>query len=563
MSGVELLVDLFGGVALLLWGVRTVRMAMTQVFGAELRRLVGHCGRNRVLSFGAGMTVAAVLQSATATALILSSFAGRGLIATVPALALLLGADLGATLAAQLLSLPVRSLAPALIGGGVVVVLASEALRVQGYGRLALGLGLMLLALRMIGEAMLPLRESAGLAAILQLLAHEPVLALLLAAVLTWLSHSTLAIVLLVMSLAQSGLVPPALALPLVLGANLGGAVAPVMMTAGEPPESRRAPLANLLVRVCGAALALVLLPLAEPLVTGLGAAPGRLVVDFHTLYNLVLGLAVLPVAGPLARMVDRLLPPAPAAEDPAQPRHLDRAALDMPAEALACATREALRMADHVEQMLHDTLEVIERDEDALARRVASADDVVDSLHEAIKLYLARLATRELDERQGARSIEILTFTTNLEHAGDMLANGLMELAGKKRRRKVDFSSDGLAEIRTLHGQVAETLRRALSVFLTGDPALARELQAQKRRVRVLERRATIGHLRRLAAGSPTSIASSAVYLDVLRDLRRVNSHLAAIAYPVLERAEEAGEEEAPAAGPAPAAALAAPSGT
>ncbi|MDX6750802.1 Na/Pi cotransporter family protein [Geminicoccaceae bacterium 1502E] len=561
----ELLVDLGGGVALLLWGVRMVRTAITRAFGADLRRLVGHCGRSRPMAFGAGVAVATVLQSATATALILASFAGRGLIATAPALALLLGADLGATLAAQLLALPVRALAPLLVLSGLVIVLASEAARPQSLGRLVLGLGLMLLALRLIGEATLPLRQSPGLAALLELLAHEPFLALLLAALLTWLAHSTLAIVLLVMSLSQAGLVPPALALPLVLGANLGGALAPVAMTAGDTAEARRAPLGNLLVRASGALLALPLLPLVLPLLADPGGGSGRLVVDFHTGYNLLLGVAALPLVGPLARLVDRLLPPAPAGEDPGRPRHLDRDALDMPAEALACATREALRMGDHVETMLRHTLKVIETDDDVLARHVAREDDTVDALHEAIKLYLAKLAARELDEQQGARSIEILTFTTNLEHAGDMLANGLMELAGKKRRQKIAFSSEGLADIRALHVLVEDSLRRALSVFLSGDRDLARELQAQKGRVRLVERRATLSHLRRLAAGSAASIASSALYLDVLRDLRRVNSHLAAIAYPVLERrAPAAAAEEGPAALPAPpAGAAAAPSGT
>ncbi|MDX6750801.1 Na/Pi cotransporter family protein [Geminicoccaceae bacterium 1502E] len=540
MNGSEVLLAVGGGVALLLWGVRMVRTAIGRAFGAELRRVLAVCGRNRFLGFGAGLGVTAVLQSSTATALIVASFAGRGLIATVPALAVMLGADVGTTVAAQILSLPVQMFSPALVLAGVVLFMATSAARPRNMGRLLLGLGLMLLALRQIVAATEPLRDSQGLATILEMLHGEGLIAILVAAILTWLAHSSLAVVLLVMSLSASGVLPLEVALALVLGANVGGALAPVMATAGTAPPARRAPMGNLLMRLAGAVVALPLLPLIQPLLAHLSEAPARQVVNFHTGFNLAVALLMLPLIDLVARLVERLYPEAEAAEDPSRPRHLDQAALDSPADALACAAREAMRMGDHVERMLERTMRVFETDDARLAREVESEDDVVDALHEAIKLYLAQLNRQELDGRQGARSVEILVFTTNLEHAGDIIDKNLMELAAKKIRNKLRFSPAGLAEIREFHALILENLRRSLNLFVSGDVELARELVSRKVVVRAAERDATQRHLERLGAGRPETIQSSSLHLDILRDLKRINSHLTSVAYPVLERTGE-----------------------
>ncbi|MEK9968387.1 MAG: Na/Pi symporter, partial [Ferrovibrio sp.] len=232
----ELLLHLVAGVALLLWGVRMVRTGMTRAFGAPLRRYLGQAMRNRFQAFVAGIGVTALLQSSTATAMIVSSFAGRGLLAGGAAIAVLLGAGIGTSITAQYLSLDLHWLGPLCIVIGVIGFFASESGMPRHVGRLGIGIGLMLLSLEMIIGASAPLRDAPGLATILLPLEREPILGVLLFALLTWLSHASLATVLLAASLAKAGTVEPTLAIALVIGANLGTAISPLVASTGQPP---------------------------------------------------------------------------------------------------------------------------------------------------------------------------------------------------------------------------------------------------------------------------------------------------------------------------------------
>ncbi len=515
-----------------------VRTGITRAYGADLRRVVGAWSRRRLSAFAAGLGVTAILQSSTATSLMVSSFAGRGLIATVPALAVMLGANVGTTFVAQILAFKPWWLAPALLVLGVSLFFLTASSRPRHLGRVAIGLGLMLVALEMTVDATAPLREAHILPTLMAGLAGSPPLAFLLAVLLTWLAHSSLAVVLLVMSLASNHLVGPDLAIALVLGANIGGAVAPVVITAGSSAPARRAQLGNLLMRLVVALPLLLVLPeLAEFL--GLAAAdPARQVVDAHTGFNLLVAALMLPLLDLVGRLCTRLLPDQPVEENARLPRHLDQEALDTPAEALACAAREALRMGDIVMGMLARAIGVFESDDIKLAKAVEAEDDVVDALHEALKLYLTQVSREDLDPAESRRCIEILTFTTNLEHVGDIIDRNLMELAAKKIKHKLRFSPDGKAEIRAFHERVMGDMRLALNVFLSRDVGLARELVRRKTALRDAERLATESHLERLGAGRTDTLETSSLHLDVIRDLKRINSHLTAVAYPILEEA-------------------------
>ena len=529
-----------GGVALLLWGVRTVRTGVERAFGAALRNAVAAGARNRLTGFAAGLGVTALLQSSTATCLIVAAFAGGHLIATAPALAVMLGADVGSTLVAQVLSFDILWLSPVLITAGVIAFMACESSRPRQLGRAALGLGLMLLALRLIVSASEPLRASPALGQVLAPLATEPLVAVAVGVVLTWFAHSSLAIVLLVMSLAASHVVPPVLALYLVIGANIGGALAPLTMTlhGTAARTARRVPLGNLLMRGAAGAALLPFVDQLAPYLPLAGADPARQVVNFHTAFNLALALAFLPLVGPVAALCKRLLPEPEALDDPATPRHLDESALDAPALALAAAARETLRMGDQIELMLQRTILAFTRDDMQLAKTIEKADNTVDRLHEAIKLYLARIPQDEMDEAETRRYAEIVTFTTNLEHVGDIIDKSLMELAEKKIKRNLTFSPQGLREIRDFHQTVVDNTRLAFTVFMSSDAQLARELVGRKAGMRDAERAATENHFARVREGRLDSIRTSSLHLDIIRDLKRINSHVTSIAYPILESA-------------------------
>ncbi len=457
-----------------------VRTGTTRAFGAEFRRLVAGRAARPWRAFLAGLLATLLLQSGTAVALLTASFAGRGLVPVASGLALLLGADLASAALPELFARGPGFLQPALLALGVGMFLAARSARLRRLARIAIGLGLVLLALRLLVESAAPLRDGATLATLAGLLAQLTALALRLAALATWAAHSSLGMVLALMAVAGQTALPPALLVSLVLSVNLGAGLPAFLATRGAPEAARRPVVGNFLVRA-----ALALLPLAPTLgelAAGLTDSPARWVVDAHLAFNFALVLSGLPLVGPAGWLLHRLLPDRPRPEDERHPRHLDPAALDTPAEALACAAREALRKSDHVGRMLRQVIEVFVADDARLARDVAAEDEVLDSLHEAIKIHLTSVTRQDLDPYEAVHHYEISSFTTNLEHIGDIIDKNLMELAAKKMRHRMRFSEEGFAEIRRFHAMVPDDLELAVKVFITRDPRLARAARAQGR---------------------------------------------------------------------------------
>jgi phosphate:Na+ symporter len=540
LSGTELLLTFLGAVGLLLWGVRMVQTGITRAFGTALRRLLSLYVRTPVTAFFAGIGLTGILQSSTATALILASFTSRGLIALATALIMMLGANVGTTLVAQVLSFDITWLWTVALPFGVLLFMSSEGDRPRGIGRIAIGLGLMLLSLQHLGMAAAPLRDSATFKAFLSGLAGDPILAFLAATALTWLMHSSLSMVLMVMAFAGAHAIPEPLALALVLGANVGGAIAPLTGLADSTPAGRRVAIGNLMMRAVAALPFIFLVRQCAHLLAMVETDPARMVVNFHTAFNVIAALVLLPFVPLFCKLTLKLMPDQMEREDAARPKYLDANVLDTPSEALGCAMRETLNMGDKVADMLRHALDAIEHSDYRLVRNVEEADDAVDALHEAIKLYLVKASKAEMNEAESRRYIEILSFTANLEHVGDIIDKNLMELAAKKIKHGYTFSKEGLDDIRKFHALVMENLRLAFNVFTTRDLALARRLFSDKTTMRNAESAAAEAHYARLRDGRAESIETSAIHLDVIRDLKRISGHLVSVAYPILEAAGE-----------------------
>ncbi|MGD0640200.1 MAG: Na/Pi cotransporter family protein [Roseiarcus sp.] len=530
------LLNLAGSVALLLWGVHMVRTGVQRAFGAKLRNFLGNTLRNRIKAFLAGIGVTAILQSSTATGLMVTGFAAGGFVDLTPALAVMLGANVGTTLIVQALSFDVSEVAPALILIGVLMFRRAAA-GPRDFGRVLIGLGLMLMALHQFVGLLTPYEDVPSLRMLLGAVSTQPLLDVILAAGLSWAAHSSVAVVLVIMSFAAKGTVPPLAALALVLGANLGSAINPMLEGSGSAdPTVRRVPLGNLVNRIVGVALAFALLPAVSRWMVTIEPDNARLVADFHTAFNLALALIFLPVLKPFANLVRRLIPARVDPTDPARPLYLDPAALETPVIALGGAAREALRLADVLESMLtglRDTLENPNRRQIVETKRL---DDVLDKLNTAIKAYLTSLDPEGLGEADHRRLREILTFSTNLEQAGDVVDRNLLGMAGKMSKRGVAFSDSGQAELLEIIDRLIANVRTAASLFMTGDERAARLLAAEKEAFRAIESAATDAHFERLRTGRLDSAETSALHLDALRDLKSVNTHLvAAAAYPVL----------------------------
>ena len=534
----QTLLNILAGVALLVWGTHIVRSGVLRVFGGSLRKVLADSVANRLRAFLAGIGVTALVQSSSATALIAGSFVGQNLMGLAPALAIMLGADVGTSLVVQVFSFDLSWLAPLAIGGGVILHLSKKATRAGQIGRIAIGVGLIIFALQMIMQAARPFTQAAGVKVIFGSLSGDPLLDMLIGALFAVLAWSSLAVVLLTAAFVAGGLVGSKVALFLVLGANLGSGLLAVLASAGASPAGRRVALGNLFFKLIGCMLTIPFLGTIEGLLAKLDADPQRLVVNFHTAFNLLLAATLIFFTEPVARLMVRLAPEDPQRDEPARPRNLDPGALETPALALANAAREALRIGDVVERMLGGVLVAIRLNDGKLAREVKRMDDVVDDLYTSIKLYLTQVSREALDERESRRWAEIMSFTINLEHVGDIVEHIVDDLEQKKISKGRAFSEAGMKEIEELHARLMATLRLALNVFLHGDLKSAQMLIAQKAEFRDLERAYAGTHLDRLAWQTPESIETSSLHLDIINDFKRINSHCCAIAYPILEEA-------------------------
>lgn len=545
MAVTHVLLGLAGNVVLLLWGLHMVQTGLVRAFGSRLRSVLANGLGNRGTAFLAGLGVTTLLQSSTATGLMVSGFAAGGMMELMPALAVMLGANVGTTLIVQVMAFDVAAVAPVLLLAGFIAFRRGAKTRVHDMGRVGIGLGLMLLALHLLLLTLEAAESAPHLREVMGMLTADPVVALLLAAVLTWAAHSSVAVVLLVASLAGGQVITPEAAVVMVAGANLGSAVNPLIEGPGSggphrDPAARRLPVGNFLNRLVGCALVLALV---HPLTAVLAALPGdgdRLAANAHTLFNL--GMAVLFI-GPLpwlARLLVRVFPEREPAGDPALPRYLDPAALRAPHVAIANASREVLRMADTVEAMLRATLETLRTDDRKRVAEIRRMDDVLDGLHDAIKRYLTRIHVEDLDERDSRRVTDVLTLAINLEHVGDIIDRNLMDLAAKKIKRHLRFSGEGAAEIEGILERLIETVRLSAAVFVSEDRRAARSLMREKEVIRTREAQAIEAHFARLRAGRLESLETSALHLDILRDLRRINAHLATAAHPVLDQSGE-----------------------
>ena len=543
VSATEVLVRICGSAVLLLWGARMVRTGFMRAFGAEVRSLLAAGGQNRFLAAANGFAAAALLQSSTAVALLSGSFAITGLMPVAMGLAIMLGADLGSASLTQIFAFNIKEAWPLLFGIGYALhsYYYDRKIRGKQFGRICMGLGLIFLSLSLLTTAADAISQSQVVADVLGSLSQEPILAVVIVALLTWFTHSSLAVLLLIITLVQGGAITePRLILILVLGANAGGALPAFFMTLHDKPPGRRIAVGNLIFRFSGVAICLLLLDRLAGLGGFFELDLSQQAVLFHIGFNAGLVALFLGAVGLVAWLTQRIVPDQIGPDDETRPRYLDDSAKEMPSVALSLAARETLRMVDIVEEMLHRAFAALQTNNLQTCQEVVDMDDELDRLYDAIKLYVTDLTRMQLEKEEGERSFQIISFATNLENIGDVIEKSVIDTVRKKIKDQKSFTDEGQAELRRLYNYVSETIKLASNVFLERDLVNARTLLVRKDEFREMELLNTDAHLERLRSGEAKSIETSGIHLDILRDLKRINSHFSSAAYPILDAAGE-----------------------
>ena len=526
MSGSLVLVHLAGAVALLLWATRMVRTGVERAYGDLLRQKLRGTMNNPLLAVLLGTGMAVALQSSTAVTLLVGSFAGSGIVSGMAGQLAVRGAEVGSALVARLLAFDLSLLVPLCLAAGTTIFMATERRAWRQFGRILVGIGLLVLSLQLIEQASAPLRDSRLLPLIVDYFSTDLATAFLLAAIVTWLFHSSIAAILLLATLAGNGIVPAELSIAMALGVNLGSSVIAPLLTRGAAPAVRVVPIGNLLMRGAGSVVMLTAFLLARPELAFLGDGADR-VVNAHILFNVLVLIAGIPLARPLYWASQRLValgqPPAaaaPVAELGATA--LDPSALSHPAQALANATREVVGACETVEIMLRTVMELYEAPDPARIQALADLDDRLDRRHSEIKLYLARIDTSAMSEWEAMRTRELLGACVKLEQVGDIIVRNLLVHVRKKMDRRLSFTPEGWMELSALHASVLANARLAFNVLVSRDATTARQLVQEKDRLRDLERDTSDRHFDRLRGGTLQSVETSTLHLDTIRDLKQ-----------------------------------------
>ena len=530
------LLALFGGTALLLYGIRLSGDSLQRAIGGRLRQLLTGLSRTRLLAVGSGAAVTAIIQSSAATTVMLIGFVSAGLMTFRQTLGVILGADIGTTLTVQLIAFRITEYALLLVGLGFAITFIARRNTPKDVGQAILGLGLLFLGLKVILDGVAPLKGNPLALELLQVAADTPIIAVLAAALFSALVTSSAATIGVALALATQELISLPGAVAIVLGANIGTCATALAASIGATAEAKRVAAAHIAFKVLGAALVFPLIGPFTALVAATAIDPARQVANAHTFFNLGISLFFLPFTPLAARIIETLVPEDQREDSPFRTRYLDERALDQPSLAFGQAHREALRMADVVQGMLRDALSAFQSDNLGMIENVEKRDDQVDFLEREIKLFLARLGREAMGSDLSRKEIGMISFIGNLENIGDIIDKNLMELARKKYYQGRRFSEAGWAEIQEFHGLVVKNLERAIAAFAANDRMLAQEVLDQRPFMRSRERELRESHLGRLRAGLAESLETSEIHLDILTNLKRISSHVSGLMFPILD---------------------------
>lgn len=553
-SGTFLLMEIFGAAALLLWGIRMARTSVMRAHGPAIRRFLPRSLQNRFAAFFTGVAAATVLQSSTAVAIFIASLASLGVAPVFGGLAVMLGADVGSAVVAALLSLSLKNFWPLLVLVGYVLhaVYSESNSKAKQHGRFALGLGLVLAALTFMGRVSGELAGSQVVKFTISSLSGEPILAVLVLAVLTWLAHSSIAILLLLSSLVSSGVVTdPQLIVAGVLGINLGGGIPAVVLTWRQAPAARRIIVGNALFRLFGVMAGLVFMGVVAELYLRLPGQAGFRVVVLHVVFNLLLAVVFLPLLGRVAVLLEKIVPTPPVVggEEAFGPRYIPSCPVSEAVETphpLSALTRETLRMSDVVLSMLTQSFEMLqscgeERERIVAVRRL---DDKVDTLHRAISAFAIELVRGKLPKSDMGRVGGLLRYAANLENAGDIIDKSLLDVALRKNKARRAFSEEGQAELEGMFSFLLETMQMSAEAVMGWRVDMAELLIERKGEFRKMAGGSSENHIERLRRGVCESIETTSYHLGLVNDLQRIHTLVASIAFDIASKRGAIGTE-------------------
>ncbi|MBI2609039.1 MAG: Na/Pi cotransporter family protein [Deltaproteobacteria bacterium] len=537
--------ELIGGICLFLYGIQIACYHLQQLAGSQLKVFLSQLTHNRLKSFVTGMGVTALLQSSSASSVLVVSFVGLGLMTFDQVLGFLLGAGVGSTITAQLISFKIGKYALLLIAVGFFISTVYKKMGRQ-LGMVIFGFGLVFFSMNLMGDATLTFKENKLFLDLLKFLAESPFFAFIFAALFTALIQGSAATLGVLIILGSAGVLTLEESIPFMLGANVGTCITALIASLKSSVKGRQVAFAFLFFKTSGALLFFPFLFLFRDFVVwstsiaesvmGEQALIAHQIANAHTFFNFINALIFLPGLGLWGKLIQKIFP-TPLKKQEFGPLYLDEGAISSPSFALGQATREVLRVGEIVQKMLGGTLQVLKVNDEELMDKINRDDDKVDLLNRNIKFYLARITQESLTEEQACIEHELVSLSSDLEHVGDTITKNILRIIEKKKRKQVEFSKDGLLEIENFYDKILENFKLSLSAFAMMDKQLSIKVLENRQNIQDFEFELREKHFQRLSEGQKSTILTTSLHLELLTHLKNISSNISNIAYLLVER--------------------------
>jgi phosphate:Na+ symporter len=527
----EMVLTAFGGVGLFLYGMFRMSEGLQKAAGDRMRRILETLTVNRFASVAAGLVVTAVIQSSGATAVMCVSFVNAGLMGLEQAIAVIMGANIGTTITAQLVAFSFEKVALPAIALGMVMRLAGRRKVSKGFGDVLLGFGMLFLGMSIVGDALEPLRTYEPFLNLMLLGRKNPLIGILVGIIVTTLLQSSSAATGLAVTMASRGIVDLGMALPIILGSNIGTTSTALVSSIGTSLTARRTALAHFLFNTFGTIVFLPLLSPFERLAASTTTDMARQIANAHSIFNITVTLLLLPVIPQFADLICRILKGDESIVERG-PKYLDARLVSTPFMAVMQTKKEVLRMARLCIENL-ETAVAIFIGEKRDRRRFDDIEDVIDEIEEAISYYVAKVSQHDVSDSEAKTLTSVINICADLERIGDH-AVSIVELADYSKEHELPFSEEGISELNEMVSYVLEAVKGAVEALDTGDKVKATRIVAMDDRLDEMERELRAKHIRRLNQGICYP-ASGVVYLDMLSHLERIGDHAVNIAEQVI----------------------------
>ncbi len=529
--------SLFGGLALFLYGMDLMADALKAVAGERMRDILGTLTTNRFMGAATGALVTAIINSSSVTTVLLVGFISAGLMSLAQSIGVIMGANIGSTVTAQLIAFKVSEAALLFIGCGFAMLFLSRIERIRQYGGMLMGLGLIFLGMGIMSEAMAPLRTYQPF---LDLMAHleAPIIGILVGTVFTALIQSSAATTGIVIVLASQGLLNLPTGIALAFGANIGTCATALLAAIGKPREAVRAALVHVLFNVAGVLLFVGLIDQLAAVVEWLSPAHPELsggarraaevprqIANAHTLFNVANTVIFIWFTGQFARLVEWLVPDLPLGEEPlvVRAKYLDEELLATPSLALDRVRFEVQHMGERVQEMMSRILPAILMGSKETLRDIERMDDDVDTLHGQIIAYLGKISRLSLTEHQTQELMGLMEAVNDLENIGDVIETNLVVLGRERIDQGVSISQPTREVLAGFHKAVTKSVSSAVQAVSQKDELAARGVTAMKQEISRIADSAAAHEAQRLVAAEPKRIPAYAIEIDIIEKLKRI----------------------------------------